>query len=117
MRLELEYVSPDNIEFKLMNDNVQIGEVTLMSNVDCYVVSFELFKHKFKATEIYPMYKIDRVMNQLMEYFNDNLFVLFEDLPVLLLEERFIADRYAMEHDLQRVPRFCGYYLMNKGDE
>lgn len=113
MRLELKQVSVYGLEYYIMDNNEQIGEAMLMENSDCYVFSIELFEHEFKATKIYPMHEIDKMMDQLIEYFNDNLFTLFKNLPVLLLEERFIADRYAMEHNLQRVPRFCGYYLIN----
>jgi hypothetical protein len=113
MKLELKYVSVDGLEFNVMDDNKQIGEAILMENSDSYVLSFEMYKNNFKAMDIYPMHKINEMMNQFIEYFKKNIFTLFKDLPVLLLEERQIVNRYAMEHDLQRVPRFCGYYLIN----
>ena len=112
MELRLEYIMEGYIELDIMNGTTKVGEMTISNNYDCYTVSA-------KADYNFHIVNKGKV--------DDNLKLLFEDLlgfirkhpelmdinekPLLLIEDEVIVNRYAIVNNLERVPRFCGFYL------
>ncbi len=97
-----------------MNNNNTVAELEIWEEEDCYVMSFQAtddFKYLYKTN----------IDDRLFDFFSElkRLIVTGEingidsnKKQVLLLEDEVIANRYAIVNDLQRVPRYCGFYFI-----
>ena len=94
IELVLDYVTMDNdLFFDINSGNKKVAEMSISNDLDSYVIMInELFEKIYDFIEQYDL--IDQY-----------------DKPVLLLEDEDIASRYAINNDLRRVPRYCGFYL------
>ena len=112
MKLVFEYLTLNDVmHFNIMNDNKQVGELYAIKNLDCYVIQAKPYVDFYLINQ-----KLDDKLNELFE----NLFEIIDvdpffdsDLPILLLEDESIANRYAIVHNLRKVPRYNGFYLYN----
>ena len=113
MELRLDYITLDgDLDFDIILNTHKVGQLTISNDYDSYIV----MARAYADFHIYGRGKIDTHLEVL---FND-LFNFVEkhpelvDLsqkPLLLLEDENIGNRYAITHDLLRVPRWCGFYL------
>lgn len=109
--LVLDYITMENnLFFNILYKDKKLGEVCITNDSDCYVVMIDAYKdfrkkHYDDRTEAL----FDKIF-----YFVDHYdFIDRFNKPVLLLEDDYVASKYAVDHDLKRVPRYCGFYLYN----
>ena len=109
MKLVLNYKSIDgDYYFDIVELNTIVGELSIERYPDSYEVKakaytdFYIINNK-KST----LQKVEELFESL-DIYREKL-ALF-DLPMLLAEDENIVNYYAVQHDLQRVPRWCGFY-------
>ena len=115
LKVTLDYVSlTGDYYFNIKCGNKEVGEIELMDFPDSYTISIKAY------TSFLTLYKnkmddaINSLFEQLYDYIETNMFTVFEDKSLLLLEDEIIANRYAITHNLKKVPRYCGFYLYEK---
>lgn len=114
IELVLDYVTIDNdLFFDINSGNKKVAEMSISNDIDSYVIMLKAY------TDFHLKYQkcMDDAINELFEKIYDfieqyNLVDQYNK-PVLLLEDEDIASRYAINNDLRRVPRYCGFYLYN----
>ena len=112
LKLVVDYISiNDDVYLDIKKGNKKIGEIEIMNDMDCYaisVISYADFHIAFNN-------KMDDAIELLFELINSYIQSSTRVDPfnkqVLLVEDENIASRYAINHDLKRVPRYCGFYL------
>lgn len=113
MELRLDYITLDgDLDFDILLNNHKVGQLTISNDYDSYIVMAKAFTDFY----IYGRGKIDTnleiLFNNLYDYIDNHPNqVDLSQKPLLLLEDECIGNRYAITHNLARVPRWCGYYL------
>ena len=110
MNIELEYKTLNDVSlFKIMNDNRQVGEFYITEWDDSYTLSFKVYVDFYLIKQGLDD-KLDVLFNNIFKYTATEL---DSNKPLLLLEDESIANRYAITHNLRKVPRYNGFYLYN----
>lgn len=110
MNIELEYKTLNDVRlFKIMNDNRQVGEFSITEWDDSYTLSFKVYVDFYLINKGLDD-KLDVLFNNIFKYTATEL---DSNKPLLLLEDESIANRYAITHNLRKVPRYNGFYLYN----
>ncbi len=117
MKLELDYVSlSGDIYFEILNEKEQqIGEVEVMDFPDSYTVSIKAYKESFGLDKEQLNKALIVLFEDLFNTIEDNVLIFFEDKHVLLLDNDLV-NGYAQQHNLEKVPRYCGYFLYKRED-
>jgi hypothetical protein len=108
LRYEYETIDGDYI-FDIVNDKRKIGELILENNYDAYVIKATAY------TDFYILNK-DMSVNQKVNAVFESLDTILEQLdldydkPILLAEDESIANYYAIQNNLRKVPRWYGFY-------
>ncbi len=95
-------------------DDYFFGYVEIFDNVDCYIITGRV--NKFDVSAEVDMFETRK--NKL-----HHIFVLIQSMikegaidtkgkPVLILDDELISRDAIRRMELQRVPRFCGYYFI-----
>ena len=115
MILNLDYVSlGGDIYFEILdNKERQIGEIEIMDFPDSYTVCIKPYKESFGLNKKELYKALDFLFEELFNEIKNNVLIFFEEKHVLLLENDLIND-YAKFHNLEKVPRYCGYFLYKK---
>ena len=112
LRLVQQYVSLDGDVFLDINKGQKkVGEITISNDMDCYVVMTNAYTDFHIAYSDKMDNTIDFLFGLIFSYIQSSSYVDPFNKQVLLLEDENIASRYAINHDLKRVPRYCGFYL------
>jgi hypothetical protein len=113
MELSLEYVTLDgDIEFDIMNKTTKVGELTISNNYDCYIVSAKAKSNFHIINKGKVDDNLELLFNDLMNFIRKHPELMdINEKPIILLEDETIVNRYAIVNSLNRVPRFCGFYL------
>jgi hypothetical protein len=112
LKIILNYVSlTDDFYFDIKYNNKEIGQIELMNYPDSYTISIKAYTSFLISCKGKMDDAINSLFEQLCDYIEANMFTLFEDKQFLLLEDEIIANRYAITHNLRKVPRYCGFYL------
>ena len=112
MQLVVDYISIDNdIYLDIKNGNKKIGEIEIMNDMDCYAVSIESYADFHIAFHNKMDSAIDFLFGLIYSYMQSTSCIDPFSKQVLLVEDENIASRYAINHNLKRVPRYNGFYL------
>ena len=109
-------VLSNTIYFSVLDktNNKYIADLEIWEEEDCYVVSFhstDNFKHLYKTNIDDRLYDFFFELKRLIITGEING-IDSNKKQVLLLEDEVIANRYAVVNELQRVPRYCGFYFI-----
>lgn len=93
--------------FHMINEGRKVGEFYISEFPDCYSISFEPYR---------DYYLIKQGLDDKLKILFANILAfaakeLDNNLPILLVEDEAIVNRYAIVNNLNRVPRFNGFYL------
>lgn len=112
LNLVQKHISLDNDVFLDINKREEkIGEITISNDLDCYVVMINAFKEFNIEYENNMDNAIDHLFRLIFSYIQAYSHIDPFKKPVLLLEDANVASKYAVKHDLKKVPRYCGFYL------
>lgn len=91
--------------------NKTIAEVNIFNNVDCYVIRIQETEEVFKINNLKDI-SIE-ALKQLKILINAKTIELSTDKHVLLLDDGMMS-RLGAKDSLEKVPRYCGWYLIKR---
>ena len=108
LRYEYETIDGDYI-FDIVYNKRKVGELIFENNYDAYVI-------KATAYSDFYIFGKDISVNQKVNTVFESLDIILEQLdldhgkPILLAEDKSIANYYAIQNNLRKVPRWYGFY-------
>ena len=112
MNLVVDYISmDDDVYLDINKGQRKIGEITISNDLDCHVVMIKAYSDLHIEYNKQMDKAIDHLFSLIYSYIQSSSFIDPFNKQVLLLEDENIANRFAINNDLRRVPRYCGFYL------
>lgn len=112
MNLVVDYISiDDDVYLDINKGQRKIGEITISNDLDCHIVMIKAYSDFHIEYNQKIDKAIDHLFSLIYSYIQSSSFIDPFNKQVLLLEDENIANRFAINNDLKRVPRYCGFYL------